>query len=954
MTLLRLVVLGLVSFGSFLPPVSALTTPVRAPVVLYTDIASGPNSGGENDRGAYLSVFGKNFGPIGLGTLVKVTIGGVEVDNYRYLGVAKGRADLQQITVQIGALNHPTPGVALPVQVLVDGVGSNTDQTFTVNPGRMLFVDNVHGNDVTAVPGDIAHPYRHVQVADTSKAAYGAMQPGDIMVLRGTGTAWTDLGNDTYFVKFINKSASAPSGTAGTGPFTLMAYPTEDVFIDVVGNTTHKGAISGVDTTSGYLGGLWITIADLHIESGGNAGVIAVQIGGDHWRIVNNELTAATATNNAFAAGINGNGTNSYWVGNHIHNIAGGVLQQNHGIYIDGDGSYEIAYNTIDHVTGGNGMQLYVNGGNGSDFGNNVSFHHNSVHDISKHGINIADGAQNNIKVWNNIVYNTAYASLRFNTNTLHGAKIYNNTFYNAVTSGNGIYGSITNDWGFPSDALDLENNIVVPTAGRNYTGGSVGMDVGIGTLSNNLWNGGAGSVAFDSHPVSGNPQFVNTAADDFHLQSNSAAIDAGSSGAAPLVTDDFDVVEARPVGSAYDIGAYEFDPAAILVAPLFPARILDTRSGAYTKDGLFAGTGPLASMGLVDLTVAGRAGVPVSGVVAAMLNVTVTNPTAAGYVVVWPSGDTQPLASSLNFVRGQTIPNLVLAQPGSNGRVSLRNASPGNVDLVGDVAWYFTASSQLNAVDPARLLDTRPGSTTIDGQFEAGGALAPNGRLDLAVAGRNGLPASGVGAVVINVTATQPSATGFITAWPSDQARPLASSLNFVAGQTIPNLVISAVSANGKVSLFNGSTGSTHLIADLTGWFPQGAALKPLTPARLVDTRARSTTVDSRFAAIGVLTANTTLDIAIAGRGGIPASGAGAVVLNVTAVTPGAAGYLTVWPSATARPLASNLNFVPGQTIPNLVVVALGSDGKVSLFNGSNGSTDIVIDVCGWLPPGP
>jgi len=68
MTLLRLVVLGLVSFGSFLPPVSALTTPVRAPVVLYTDIASGPNSGGENDRGAYLSVFGKNFGPIGLGT----------------------------------------------------------------------------------------------------------------------------------------------------------------------------------------------------------------------------------------------------------------------------------------------------------------------------------------------------------------------------------------------------------------------------------------------------------------------------------------------------------------------------------------------------------------------------------------------------------------------------------------------------------------------------------------------------------------------------------------------------------------------------------------------------------------------------------------------------------------------------------------------------------------------
>ncbi|MEP6941103.1 MAG: hypothetical protein ABI846_15150, partial [Rudaea sp.] len=353
----------LMSLGSLAQPPAARAAPSNAPIVLYTDIASGPNSGGENNRGAYLSIFGRNFGPTGLGTLVRVTIGGVEVDNYRYLGTAKGRADIQQITVQIGALDNPAPGVALPVQVLVDSVGSNADRTFTVNPGRMLFVDNVHGNDGTAIPGDIGRAYRHVQVADTTKAAYGAMQPGDIIVMRGTGTAWTDLGNDTYFTKFINKSASAPTGASGTGPFTLMAYPTEDAFIDVVGNATRKGAISGVDTTSGFLGGLWVTIADLRIESGGNAGVIAVQIDADHWRIVNNELTAATATNNAFAAGINGNGTNSYWVGNDIHNIAGGTLQQNHGIYIDGDGSYEIAYNTIDHVSGGNGMQVYVNGG---------------------------------------------------------------------------------------------------------------------------------------------------------------------------------------------------------------------------------------------------------------------------------------------------------------------------------------------------------------------------------------------------------------------------------------------------------------------------------------------------------------------------------------------------------------------------------------------------------------
>ncbi len=550
--------LAIAGFAIAVPWLHAAGAVVDTPIVLYTDIASGPNSGGENGRGAYLSVFGKNFGTGGLGSAVKVTIGGVEVDNYRYLGAAKGRSDVQQISVQVGALGNPGPGTPLPVQVVVNGMSSNSDQTFTVNPGRMLFVDNVHGSDATAVPGDIAHPYRHVQVSSTTQAAYGAMQPGDIIVMRGTGTPWTDLGNDTYFTKFISKNASAPTGSVGTGPFTLMAYPAEDVFIDVVGNVGKKGAISGVDTTS-VDGGLWITIAGLRIESGGNAGVICVQIDGDHWRIVNNELTAATATNNALAGGINGNGTNSYWVGNHIHNIAGGAAQENHGVYIDGDGSYEIAYNTIEHVSGGNGMQIYVNGGNGSDFGNNVSFHHNLVHDISKHGINIADGSQNNIRVWNNIVYNTTYAGLRFNTNTIHGAKIYNNTIFNAVTSGNSNYGAITNDWNFPADALDMQNNIFWPATSAKYAGGSVGFATGIGTIQNNLWHGGTGNFTFDAHPVSGNPLFVAATNADFHLQAGSPAIDAGSAAVATLVVNDFDVVVARPSGSGFDIGSHEY-----------------------------------------------------------------------------------------------------------------------------------------------------------------------------------------------------------------------------------------------------------------------------------------------------------------------------------------------------------------------------------------------------------
>jgi hypothetical protein len=252
----------------------------------------------------------------------------------------------------------------------------------------------------------------------------------------------------------------------------------------------------------------------------------------------------------------------------------------------------------------------------------------------------------------------------------------------------------------------------------------------------------------------------------------------------------------------------------------------------------------------------------------------------------------------------------------------------------------------------PARVLDTRTGFTTVDGQFAGTGAVAAGHPLTLSLAGRGGLPASGMGAVVLNVTATEPTAAGYITAWPTDKAQPFASNLNFVAGQTIANLVVSAVSASGQVSLFN-SAGSTQLIADVMGWFPTSSELTSLEPARVLDTRSGGTTSDGQFAGTGALGAGTSVDLTVTGRGGVPASGVGAVVLNVTVTAPTTAGNLRVWPTGTALPNASNLNFVAGQTIPNLVIAKVGSNGKVSIFN-SAGSTDVIADVVGWFPAAP
>jgi hypothetical protein len=234
------------------------------------------------------------------------------------------------------------------------------------------------------------------------------------------------------------------------------------------------------------------------------------------------------------------------------------------------------------------------------------------------------------------------------------------------------------------------------------------------------------------------------------------------------------------------------------------PARLLDTR------DGTGAPVGAVGGGGQVDLQVTGRGGVPATGVSAVVLNVTVTEPTAAGFVTVWPAGETRPTASNLNFVPGQTVPNVVIAKVGAGGRVSLFN-SAGATHLLADVNGYYTAGSQLVPIVPARLLDTRDGTGGITGPTN------PGTEVDVVVAGHAGVPV-GATSVVMNVTVTEPESSGYLTVWPNGAPRPTASNLNFVAGQTVPNLVISQIGAEGKISYFN-NAGRLHVVIDVLGY---------------------------------------------------------------------------------------------------------------------------------------
>ncbi|MEA2825963.1 MAG: hypothetical protein QOG43_402, partial [Actinomycetota bacterium] len=245
----------------------------------------------------------------------------------------------------------------------------------------------------------------------------------------------------------------------------------------------------------------------------------------------------------------------------------------------------------------------------------------------------------------------------------------------------------------------------------------------------------------------------------------------------------------------------------------------------------------------------------------------------------------------------------------------------------------------------PTRILDTRTGLGR--SSAETPGKLAAGSWLYLKVAGRGGVPISGVGAVALNLTATEPTMGSFVTLWPGNQGPPNASNLNFSAGQTVANLSVVLVDNGGSMRLVN-AVGSVHLVVDVAGWYGDGSEaggqrFHPVAPSRVLDTREGNGAPAAKVGPGGVVS------LLVAGRGGVPASGATAVAMNLTVTEPTEGDFVTVWPAGDALPNASNVNVAPGQTRANLVMVPIGAGGRVYLYN-FNGSAHLVADVSGWF----
>lgn len=375
------------------------------------------------------------------------------------------------------------------------------------------------------------------------------------------------------------------------------------------------------------------------------------------------------------------------------------------------------------------------------------------------------------------------------------------------------------------------------------------------------------------------------------------------------------------------------------------PQRLLDTRPAGTTVDGRFEGAGTFGARSVNEIGVAGRGGIA-PGATATILNLTVIGPDAIGYVTVFPCDQPQPNAANVNYSSGQVIANAVFARLSADGAICVFTSA--RTHVVVDATGALPADSFVALDAPRRVLDTRPAGRTVDGVARSEGRYGRGETRPLLIAGRAGLPTD-TSTAVLNLTAINPDAAGYVTVFPCGEPRPTAANLTHGAAQTIANSVVARIGASGAICIYT-STG-TDLVVDATGSLPADSFTALAAPQRVIDTRDEGETADGLAARIGRRSADTTFTAGIGGRVGIPTE-ATAVVLNVTVVQPDERGYLTVHPGGTNRPIAANLNFDAGDVIANTVVARLGPSGTVCMFTSAD--VHLVADVTGFLAVAP
>lgn len=254
----------------------------------------------------------------------------------------------------------------------------------------------------------------------------------------------------------------------------------------------------------------------------------------------------------------------------------------------------------------------------------------------------------------------------------------------------------------------------------------------------------------------------------------------------------------------------------------------------------------------------------------------------------------------------------------------------------------------------PTRFLDTRVSGTKAP--LAAGSTTA----LQIAGVAGSGIPAKGVSAAVINVTAVGTTTQGYFTVFPSDTPRPVASTINFPAGWTGANMATVPLGADGRIKIYNNG-GRAHAIVDVLGWYAKDDTVRAAKgmgaqflstasgdPQRIYDSR------DPLYGPVLPFQGGDYIEFTDTWDSEASASAVKAYAVNITAVNATASGVLTAWAGGLApKPTASTVNYVKGTVAPNMTVVPAGHystrDTGFRILDTGQGSVHIIVDVTGY-----
>ena len=503
---------------------AAARAAVIGPCVFFSDLESGPSSGGKNNEGAYVTVWGKRFGNTRGSSFI--SIGGGRAADYPVWTDSK-------ITFQLG------PAAVTGNIVVTTAASASNGAPFTVRPGKVFFVA-LGGHDDSA--GSFSAPWASIV------RCKNGLSPGDICYV-GDGVRQTSI--DDYGASL---SINSP-GTPGA-PKALVAYPgaTVTVGADDVEFAIRTPAIAGGRSN-------WV-VSQMHLRGGGTAVDL---VGATDWRLIGNDITCPHG-NGASACVHTVSSEYLHLYGNKVHDT-GTYCEEcklYHAVYFSTDTNHVwAAWNNVSPNLGGcRAIQFYsTSGANQFD----LHVHDNVISNARCDGINFAtvDPSKGVVEAYNNVVYHTGvrtpadgqganYACVSTGGSGSGGAvEIYNNTFYDCGARGGGDAGAFS-----LSISTRLRNNIVRQLTGENYfTQCAECSHVAAGSVSNLFFGlGSAPSWGGLTGSLSADPLFVNPSGGDFQLQNGSPAVGVGAS--IRGLAWDIDGDRRRQAG-VIDLGAY-------------------------------------------------------------------------------------------------------------------------------------------------------------------------------------------------------------------------------------------------------------------------------------------------------------------------------------------------------------------------------------------------------------